>query len=107
MGKFPRWHLWVIPCSLLVFTCSGAQASSGPTVTSVMLKPSQISGGSGGTSTGTVTLSALAPVGGTLVTLSSSISALAAVESSVTVPAGQTSATFAVWTNAAYRRYSG
>jgi hypothetical protein len=52
-------------------------------------------------------LSGLAPVGGTLVALSSSNSALAAVEPSVTVPAGQTSATFTVWTNAGYRRYSG
>ena len=84
------------------------QASGvGPTVASVTLSPSTIAGGSGATSTGTVTLSAAAPNGGQLVALSSSNTALAAEEPSVVVPAGQTSATFAIWTNPRYRRYSG
>ena len=52
-----------------------AAAVPGPIVTSLSLKPSSISGGSGATSTGTVTLSAAAPAGGTSVALSSSISA--------------------------------
>src|SRR5438034_4462422 len=84
-----------------------AAAVPGPIVTSLTLKPSSISGGSGATSTGTVTLSAAAPAGGTSVALSSSISALAAVPPSITVAAGQTSATFTVWTNPKYRDYSG
>ncbi len=107
MEKSPRWHMWLIPCSLLLLASGEVQAATGPTVTSVVLKPSKISGGSGDTSAGTVTLSAPAPVGGTLVALSSSNPALAAVGPSVTVPAGQSSATFTVWTNAGYRRYSG
>ena len=54
---------------------------------------------SGGTSTtGTITISGPAPVGGTVVSLaSSSLSAL--VPTSVTIPAGQMTATFAVSTN--------
>ena len=49
----------------------------------------------GGTpATGTVHLSAAAPGGGLVVTLSSANTALASVPASVTVPAGQTSATF-------------
>jgi len=84
-----------------------AAAVPGPIVTSLSLKPSSISGGSGATSTGTVTRSAAAPAGGTSVALSSSISALAAVPPSITIAAGQTSATFTVWTNPKYRDYSG
>src|SRR2546427_3256255 len=84
-----------------------AAAVPGPIVTSLSLKPSSISGGSGATSTGTVTLSAAAPAGGTSVALSSSNSALAAVPPSITIAAGQTSATFTVWTNPKYRDYSG
>src|SRR2546427_4434666 len=84
-----------------------AAAVPGPIVTSLSLKPSSISGGSGATSTGTVTLSAAAPAGGTSVALSSSNSALAAVPPSITIAAGQTSATFTVWTNPKYRHYSG
>src|SRR2546425_322376 len=107
MKLSPRLCLWLIPCSLLLLASGEVQASTGPTVTSLSLNPSKISGGSGGTSTATVMLSGVAPVGGTLVALSSSNPALAAVGPSVTVPAGQSSATITVWTNAGYRRYSG
>src|SRR5262245_29557998 len=86
---------------------SAAAALYGPAVTSLTLKPSSIAGGSGTTSTGTVMLSAAAPAGGTSVALSSSINALAAVPPDITVAAGQTSATFTVWTNPKYRDYSG
>jgi len=51
---------------------------------------------SGSSSTGTVTLNCPSPYGGTVVSLSSSNTAAATVPSSVTVPAGQTSATFTV-----------
>jgi probable HAF family extracellular repeat protein len=46
--------------------------------------------------TGTVSLNAAAPAGGFVVSLSSSAPAVAAVPASVTVPAGQSSATFLV-----------
>ena len=93
--------------ALVGIAASTAAAASGPTVASVTLQPSSIAGGSGASSTGTVTLSAPAPSGGTAVTLSSSLSALAALPPSVTVAGGQTSATFTVITNPQYRDYSG
>src|SRR2546422_9932062 len=62
------------------------------TLSSVSLNPVSVTSGS--TSIGTVTLSAAAPAGGAVVTLSSSDATVAAVPASVTVPAGATSATF-------------
>ena len=53
--------------------------------------------GGGGSVTGTVTLNGAAPAGGALVTLASSTSA-AAVPADITIPAGQTSATFTIAT---------
>lgn len=76
------------------------------TVTSLACSPSVIAGGSGGSATCTVTLSAAAPAGGTVVTLTSSLTELAASVPRITVPAGQTTANFTVATNAMYRRYS-
>src|SRR6266699_1826702 len=86
---------------------SGTAALAGTVVISLTLTPSSIKGGSGATSTGTVTLASAAPSGGQAVALSSTIPALAAVEPSVVVPAGQSSATFTIWTNPKYRDYSG
>ena len=71
-------------------TCSGI------TLSSLTLNPTTVSDGQ--PSTGTVTLSAAAPSGGSTVGLSSN-STFAIVPSSVTVPAGATSATFTVNTN--------
>ena len=68
------------------------------TLTSLSLQPPSVLGGS--TSTGTVTLSAAAPAGGAVVTLSSSNAAVVAVPTSVTVPAGATTVGFVVTTNA-------
>ena len=68
-----------------------------PTLSSLTLSPSNVTGGN--SSTGTVTLSGIAPAGGAQVTLSSSGTA-ASVPSSVTVPAGATSATFTISTSA-------
>jgi hypothetical protein len=65
---------------------------------SVTLSPTSVYGGT--TSQGTVTLSSPAPSGGTVVTLSSSNTAVATVPTSVTVPAGSTSATFTASTSA-------
>jgi hypothetical protein len=69
-----------------------------PTVSSLTLNPTGVVGGLQ-SSTGTVTLSGPAPAGGARVTLSSSNSGVARVPSSVTVPAGATSATFTVNTS--------
>ena len=82
-------------------------AASAQTPSSITCSPSVISGGSGNAATCTVTLSGAAPAGGTAVTLGSSLTELAASVPRVTVPAGQTSATFAVGTNSQYRAYSG
>ena len=49
--------------------------------------------------TGTVTLTAPAPAGGVVVALSSNNTLLVTVPATVTVPAGQTSATFPCGTN--------
>jgi kumamolisin len=53
---------------------------------------------SGALTTATATLSEPAPAGGAVVTLSTSATSLATVEPSVTIPAGQTSATFGIAT---------
>src|SRR5215217_6934140 len=92
----------VLAASVLFVSRSDAQ-----TVNSLVCSPSTIAGGSGGSSTCTVTLSLAAPTGGTVTTLTSSLLELAASAPRITVPAGQTTATFAVGTNPAYRRYSG
>jgi photosystem II stability/assembly factor-like uncharacterized protein len=67
------------------------------TLSSLGLSPATVAAGS--TSSGTVTLSAVAPAGGSVITLASSNTAVATVPTSVTVTAGATSATFAVSTN--------
>ena len=88
----------------LVATVGGVQTPSGvvisvqpapvaPRIQSLTLSPNSVA--SGGTVTGIVALTAAAPSGDALVTLSSSSSA-ASVPATVTVPAGATSATFTV-----------
>jgi uncharacterized repeat protein (TIGR03803 family) len=71
-------------------------ASGSVTLSSMTLNPTSVSGGNN--STGTVTLTGAAPSGGASVTLSSSNTSVATVPSSVTVSAGQTSASFTVRT---------
>ena len=73
------------------------RAAASATLTSLTLSPTSVVGGS--SSTGTVRLSAAAPSGGAIVSLSDN-SAAASVPSSVTVPAGSTSRTFTVTTSA-------
>src|SRR5438034_7496875 len=107
MEKPREWILWVIPCIVLGYAFSVALGQTGPTVASLAFSPSTIAGGTGGTSTGTVTLNGLAPAGGTLVALSSSNPGLAASRPTVLVGEGTGSATFTVATNGRYRRYSG
>ena len=75
-------------------------------VASLTCNPSVIGGGSGGSTTCSVTLGSAAPTGGVAVALVSSNVELAASLPSVTVPAGQTAASFSLFTNARYRSYS-
>jgi hypothetical protein len=88
-------------------TASTVDASAYEGVASLVLNPSTISGGSGASSTATITLNAPAPPEGVVVTITSSNTDLAASVPSVTVPAGATSITVPVATNALYRRNSG
>jgi hypothetical protein len=81
---------------------STAQAS----VTSLTCIPATIGGGTGHSSSCTVALSSPAPSGGSVVTLTSSLTELATSVPSITVPAGQTAKNFTVGTNPEYRRYS-
>ena len=93
-------------CTAPIFAQSGGASvsanftvkagSSSPAVSSLTLNPASVTGGN--SSTGTVTFSASAPSGGTVVTLSSGNSSTATVPSSVTVGAGSTSASFTLST---------
>ena len=79
------------------FTAQAAPAAPAPaSLSAVSVNPTSVVGGN--STTGTVTLTAAAPSGGALVTLSSSNTAVANVLASVTVPVGATSATFTVTT---------
>ena len=69
----------------------------GVVLSSLTLNPTTVNRGDD--STGTVTLTAPAPTGGAVVTLSSSNTNVATVLSSVTIPAGSTSRTFTVSTD--------
>jgi len=69
-----------------------------PALTALTLSHDSIGGGPGTLPNGKVTLSAAAPAGGMLVTLSSD-NAAATVPPSITVPAGATDATFQVTTS--------
>jgi hypothetical protein len=73
-------------------------APTAPALSAVSVSPSNVIGGN--PSTGTATLTAVAPSGGLAVALSSN-NAAAWVPASVLVPAGATSATFTVTTSAA------
>jgi hypothetical protein len=68
-----------------------------PSLSAISLNPASVLGGS--SSSGTATLTSAAPTGGAIVTLTSSDTTTATVPASVTVPAGSTSATFAVTTS--------
>jgi len=84
--------------STTLFAALGiTRAPAAATLSAVSVSPTTVVGGS--SSTGTVTLTAAAPSGGAVVTLSDN-SASATVPASVTVPAGATSRTFTVTTSA-------
>lgn len=67
-----------------------------PLLSAVSVNPTSVVGGA--SSTGTVSLSVAAPSGGAVVALSTPVPAVAVLPASVTVPAGATSATFAIAT---------
>jgi hypothetical protein len=68
-----------------------------PVLGSFVLNPNQVKGGI--SSVGTVTLTGPAPSGGMIVTLASSNKRVGTVPASVTVAAGQTTATFSITTS--------
>ena len=82
-------------------TYNGARSATltvnSPALSTITLNPTSVTGG--GSSTGTATLTGPAPAGGAVITLSSD-NAAAAVPANVTVPAGATSRTFTVITDA-------
>ena len=80
-----------------LFAALSITPASSVTLTSLTLSPITLVGGA--SSTGTVRLSAAAPTGGAVVSLSDN-SAAASEPASVTVPAGSTSRTFTVTTSA-------
>jgi hypothetical protein len=88
-------------------TGSTVDANGYEGIAALTLDPATIAGGSGATSTGTITLNAAAPAGGVVVTLASSNPELAASAPTIVVPAGASTATFVIGTNRNYRRYSG
>jgi len=71
--------------------------TAGLTLTSLSVAPSSVIGGQ--TSTGTVTLSDIAPAGGKVVTLGSNNSGVAVGPATVTVAAGSSTANFTINTN--------
>ncbi len=79
-----------------LFAALGVTRASTVTVTALSVSPTTVVGGA--SSTGTVTLSAAAPTGGAVVTLSDN-SAASTLPASVTISAGATSRTFTVTTS--------
>jgi hypothetical protein len=79
-----------------IFVNVAPDPNAAPLLESMSIAPASVAGGS--TATGTVFLSSPAPAGGISVTLSTSNSAVARVPGIVTVPAGQSSATYSVTT---------
>ncbi len=94
---------YIFVALIFLLLASTAQAQS---VTALTCSPSTIGGGTGSPATCTVTLGSAAPAGGTVVTLTSSLTELVASVPTITIPAGQTLMNFSVGTNPHYRRYS-
>jgi hypothetical protein len=100
VGATTQAKLWAVLNTTwgAVLTVTPGSGGGAPTLSSLSLSPTSVTGG--GTSQGTVALTAAAPSGGSVVTLASSNAAAATVPASVTVPAGSTSRTFTVTTQA-------
>jgi uncharacterized protein (TIGR03437 family) len=80
-----------------VLTLNPSSGGASGTITGWSVSPTSVTGGQG--STGTITISPAAPAGGVLVNLASD-SLSASMPASVTIPAGQASATVSVSTSA-------
>jgi hypothetical protein len=78
-------------------TLTVTPAAAPASLQAVSVNPASVTGGSA--SQGTVTLSSGAPAGGLVISLSSSNTGAAGVPAGVTVPAGASSATFAITTS--------
>ena len=85
-----------VTASLNGQTKQGALTLTPVPIVSLTLSPASVKGSATTVVTGTVTISAAAPTGGTTVTLSSANSSVAAVPGSVVVPAGKKTVTFKV-----------
>ncbi|HWY08855.1 MAG TPA: hypothetical protein VNY24_18485, partial [Candidatus Acidoferrales bacterium] len=83
--------------AILEFELAPSSSTASLSLSSLTANPTSVVGGN--SSTGTVTLSGLAPAGGAQVALSSSNTTAARVPASVTVAAGASSATFTVSTS--------
>ena len=97
--------LGIVAVAVTLNSCGGAGTStsqsssqSSPALSSLSFSPSSVVGGS--SSTGTASLNAPAPAGGSTVSLASGNTAIATVPATVMVPAGATSATFTAATKA-------
>jgi len=88
---------------LFFLTISLATWLPAQTIHSLAVSPKSVGGGIN--STGKVTLTAPAPTGGALVTLTSNLPNIAQVPASVTVLQGQTSANFTVTTSIVFAQY--
>ncbi len=82
---------------LAAFKPAAGGTGGGSTLSSIAVNPTSVTGGN--SATGTATLTAPAPSGGAVVTLSSTNGAVAAVPTSVTVNANATTANFTVNTS--------
>jgi hypothetical protein len=80
------------------FAISGVGRFHQPRIKDVDVVPHEVVGGSTTDVTGLVTIDQPAPTGGVTITLASSDTSTVSVPASVTIPAGDTSATFAVTT---------
>ena len=94
--KWLKWTLLNIGDPLYRPFPAGIPAVTAPQ-NSLALTPQYLIGGN--TSTGTITLAAPAPAGGIVIALKSSTTTIATVPATVTVAAGQTTASFPISTN--------
>ena len=85
------------PATVTLARCTVSPASSPPALTTIRINPRDVVGGD--PSTGTATLTAAAPAGGFVVSLSSDNTAAATVPPSVTIPSGAITASFPITTN--------
>jgi hypothetical protein len=108
-GTFdPRWNNDVVNPAFAALTASDFEvvqlgwkpgtAAPPVTVASYGVSPGTVTGGA--SSTGTVALSGAAPAGGAVVALSSANPAVVSVPASVTVPGGESAASFTITTTA-------